>query len=170
LELDDVPFRVGDVAPRDVAAVGRLERHDVADEAASLSQHSRARRSHVRDDEGDVAETGPIDDGRQRVGLRRVLVDLERWAGRAVAGQAQVGSAQRGARDPRPRLEIGTGIIALRRDEDAAEQPLVKSTSRRQSRATTLTWPNRASITLQDPPVVGRAPMRRGPCRDAFER
>jgi hypothetical protein len=61
LDLEEIPLRVGQIAPSHFAAVCQAEADDLAHRTAASSQHFSPGRGDVSHEEGNVPESGPID-------------------------------------------------------------------------------------------------------------
>jgi hypothetical protein len=106
LQLNNVAFRIGNVAPGD-ATDGRGKGHDFADRTAAGSQYFRARVGHRWNGKGNVTQSRPINRWCRTVRKLRVIENLERWTVCSTPRQAKVYTPQRSTGNTRPASSPG---------------------------------------------------------------
>ena len=164
LELDAVALGVRHVGPRDEPAVGRLERDDRADRAAARREHGVARvRRRTAPRTRCAGSPGRFIAGGSPSGIGRT--GRSRASGRSAPRPGSRRWTPRSAAPgtPRPRREVGTGVVALRRDELAAEDAGVEVGERPPVAGDDVDVAEPRDRSRSVPPASGRGPRRPGP-------
>src|SRR5260221_312979 len=106
LQLDDVSFRVGDVAHRHGRSICNLQAHNFADGVPPGSQNSLLGRWDILDNECNMPKAWPVRSGFAATFENVVVQNLQSGTVLPAARQAQMDAAQMCARNAGPRFDL----------------------------------------------------------------